>query len=292
MAKTTSQWYDILVAEKQSFSSLNELQPSIDSSQTLLNDVSTTSKVSRWRLFLWVVAYCLWMLETIIERLAAATESGTPHWYRRKALDFQYGDALEIINNTPQYPTINPANQIVKLAAVVVNGSGEVILKVSKLDAGGEPEPLEPATEKAAFTEYLDTIKFAGTLTSVISQIADDLKCAYEVVFDPLVLNPDGSLITDSAIFPVRVAINSYLKNLPYNGMLHVDKLDDAVQSATGVVQAIRTSVHAKRHYEAPGSYVDVTAAPLQRYNPEAGYLRVSTEAGETLEDLIQYTPA
>lgn len=276
MAKSVKEYYDLLIAEKeQSLPSLTGLQPIPESSQTLLNDLTTGSRVSRWRLMVWLMAFALYMHETIIEQLAASTESGTPLWYRKKALAFQYGDALEIVNNTPQYPVIEPSHQIVKLAALVINSQGELVFKVSKLDSSDEPEPLTVG-EQVAFSAYMDQIKFAGTLTNLISQPADDFKVSYRIIYDPLLMQSDGSLINASGVFPVKDAIDTYLKNLPYNGFLYLDKLDDSVQAAQGVIHAVRISAFAKRTYDNASAYIDIQSDPYQRYNPEAGYLRVA----------------
>ena len=67
MARQISEIYNELVLEKQNFTQLNALQPNIDSSQTLLNDLNTSSKVAVWRLIFFVVAVGIWSLENIFD---------------------------------------------------------------------------------------------------------------------------------------------------------------------------------------------------------------------------------
>lgn len=56
MARSPQYWYDYMIAEKQTNSNLNNLVPNPDTNQTLLNDLTTPSKVADWRLWIWVVA--------------------------------------------------------------------------------------------------------------------------------------------------------------------------------------------------------------------------------------------
>lgn len=292
MARTTQEYYDLLIAEKESMSSLWALQPNInENSQSLLDDLTTTSKVALWRLMVWLFAYGLSINETVLEIYADSTESGTPRWYQKKASQFQYGDPLVIVNNAPQYAAVNESNQIIKLVAVVEALDGRVILKVSKLDGSGEPEPLTTG-EKTAFESYMYAVKFAGTRTTVISQAADDMMLAMKVTYDALVLNSDGSRIDDATIFPVNDAVDAFLKNLTYNGILYLDELTAAVRTAFGVVHATIIAAKGKPFYASAVDYVDIVVDADQKYNPEAGYLRISTTPGETLADLIQYQPS
>lgn len=289
MALTVREYYDLIITEKQTFSSLVALQPNIDSSQQLLQDLSSTSRVAEWRLDLWIMAFVAFLIITACERLAAETESGTPAWYRRKALEFQYGDQLDTVNNRPQYPTVNAQNRIIKLAAIVEAVDGRIFVKVSKLQAGN-PVPLT-APEKTAFTEYTQRIKFAGTRITVVSQPADDLFIGYRVFVDSLQINTSGVRISDGTR-PVDDAINVFLAAMPYDGILHMDSLTDAIQRVDGVTHVVLLFAQAKPWYESAANYEDITADTAQKYNPEAGYLRVSTATNETLIDTIEYLPA
>lgn len=286
-----TEYYDLLIAEKNSMSSLNALQPNIDSSQTLLNDLTSTSKVSRWRLLVWLMAFGLWFQKGVLTLLAKDTEIGTPSWYKRKALQFQYGDDLTLVDNVPVYNPVVPANQIIKLVAVIEPPLGGIIYKVAGLDGSGNPVALT-TPQMTAFQSYTSLFKIAGTRVQFVSQQADDLKIALRIFYNPLVIAQNGALLTDSSVFPVNNAINDYLKQINvdnFDGRLYMDELVERVKAATGVNHVVKISAHAKPFYETSGNYVDILATDDQSYNPEAGHLRISTATGETLTDLIEY---
>ena len=95
MARTIAEIYDSIIAEKQNMSSLNALQPSIDSSQDLLNDLTSSSKVAVWRLWAFITAVAINVFEVIhdqhvawIENRATQIPTGTTIWYHEQSLLF------------------------------------------------------------------------------------------------------------------------------------------------------------------------------------------------------------
>lgn len=285
MARQLTEIYDSAINEKESMSTLNDLQPNIDSSQTLLNDLTSTSKVAKWRLIIWICCFVAWIQEllfdehkTEVEARAAELITGTPLWYRDQCLVFQYGDDLVWNGKKYVYDPIDENNQIVDLAAVIEQG-GQVRLKVAKLDGGGLPTPLS-APELASFNAYIQQIKFAGTNIAVISKDGDDFKLAMNIYYDPLVMASDGSLISDPGTFPVEDAIIGYLQSLPFNGQMDLNQLVDAVQISEGVVSPFLLSADARA---LPAVYAPVN----DFYLAEAGYLRIDPTL--VLSDMLTY---
>lgn len=272
MARSITQIYDAMVLEKESMLSLNELQPSIDSSQTLLNDLTSASKVAVWRLLFFVTAVGIWSLEKLfdehviwIENRAKQLIVGTTKWYRTIALEFQYGDALELVNDVYQYPVINPLNKIVALASVNEVG-GQVLVKVAKSNAG-VPEKLS-IPEFDAFVAYMKKRKFAGVSLVSISRDPDLFKVQYKIYYDPLVLNSSGELISTPGVKPAEVAITNYLKDLPFDGKFLITDLTDKIQQAAGVLNPVYQTGSVKygaNPYVVVGDY----------YNPNAGYMKI-----------------
>lgn len=251
MARTISEIYNAMIVEKESNAELAGLQPDPDSFQTFLADLTTASKMAIWRLIFYVVALAIYVHEVLwdayrqeVEDRAEELIPGTLRWYYEQCLIFQYGDGLSYIDGIYQYFPVNEANRIIERAAAVEVGD-QVQLKVAKLDGSGLPTPLLPA-EIAAFEEFVDTIKFAGTNTLVISEVADLLKVVYTIFYDPLVLAADGSLLSDPATFPVEDAITGYIQDMPFNGVFFGSKMEDAIQGAVGVVGYARTALEAK----------------------------------------------
>ena len=285
MPKKVSEYYDQLIQEKNSFSSLNSLTPSIDSSQNLLQDLQSTSRVSRWRMIVWLMAYAIWLTVFACEQLAAQTESGTGDWYQRKAFEFQFGDDLLIVNNKPSYAALNPLNQIIKYASVIT-ANNVLFIKVAK-DVGNNPSPLT-TNEKMAFEYYIDRVKFAGTSINVVSQAADDLMANYKVIYNPLILDNTGVHLVNGSK-PVEDAINTYLRSLAFDGVIHADKLTDAIQSAEGVAHVVMQDVRIKPWYESAANYLSILSFPNHSLITEAGFSRISAAAGESLVDTITY---
>lgn len=271
MARTIQVIYDSIIAEKQNQTALNALQPAIDDSQTLLNDLTTTSKVAIWRLWAWLTAVAINVHENVwdlfkaeVEARALQLPTGTGLWYHAQILLYQHGDALGWTGTQYGYDPITPANRVIDTAAVIDAGF-QVRIKLAKFDLAGDPEALS-AAELSGAQGYINQIKFAGTATSVTSAAADDLKVNYFIKYDPLILAPDGSLISDPSAFPVIDAIKAKVKGLPFNGVLSLMQLTDSVQAASGVLDATLNSAEAKF-----GALP--YAAINKEYLPDAGYL-------------------
>lgn len=244
MAKSPSQWYDLFILEKNTFSQLNVLQPNSDSAQTLLNDLTTTSKVAQWRLWIWICAVSAWTFEMVMEFYlnltikAATRQYGTLSWYPKIAVEFQLGDPLVWLTDEQRfgYTVIDPVKQIVKKVAVIQT-NGQVRIKVANFVSG----VIVPLTsiELSAFDSYINDLRPAGINTAVISRTPDLLKVGVKVYYDPLVLKPNGESLTAPGIFPVEDAINSYLTTLDFGGLFRLNSLTDALQGVTGIIDPI-----------------------------------------------------
>lgn len=199
---------------------------------------------------------------------------GYKKWFVDKALAFQYGDAFPDEGLT--YETIDTEKQIVKYAACedIESGIG-LLLKVVKV-VNNNYAALEP-DELTAFTSYINRIKPAGVPIKVRSLIGDALVLSLKVVYDPLVINSSGQLISDTNIYPIRDAIQNYLKSIDFNGMFVGMKLIDEIQKVEGVEIALidlATANFAGISTIANGLY----------YKPYAGYLTLDVEEDLTVE--------
>ena len=270
MARTINEIYNSIITEKNTMSTLADLQPNIDNSQTLLTDLTSSSKVAIWRLWAFVVAVAINLHEVVFDRYSEVIEiraskipTGTVNWYYDQSLLFQYTDVLTWDGLKFSYPTINSSNQIIKLAAVIDQGF-QTRVKVAKL-VSGVPTALS-VPELTSFQGYWDEKRFSGTSMLITSTVGDDLNVNYSIQYDALLLASDGSLLTDSAIFPVVDAINNYIKNLDFNGKMSLMKMTDSVQNAVGVLDATLNSAES-RHGTQP--FVNIN----RQYTADAGYL-------------------
>lgn len=286
MARSLNEIYDGMIAEKQSMPNLQNLQPNIDSLQTLLSDLTSTSKVAIWRLLFWCVAFAVWVSENMIELFISKNKPGTVYWYYEQCKNFQYGDALILQDGKYIYNPVNPANRIIKYASADEDSIGNVILKVAK-DSSGSPTPLLLA-EYNAFEAYINTVKFAGTSIIIRSDVADILKVGMTIHYDPLVLASNGSLLSDPSTYPVKDTINAYIKSLDFDGIFTIQQLVDKVQNAKGVKICTTTMCQAKYGLT---PYVNILNEAAQAYRPFAGYMNISVAGGETLNDTLSYLP-
>lgn len=280
MARSIDEIYDAIITEKETFPSLTGLEPAPDDSQTFLADLTSNSKVAIWRLWYRAVAVAINVHEILFDVFEAEVEirgdeliTGTTLWYAGEVLLFQNGDAL-VFNNTTRLFEYNPvieANQIIKRVAVIDTGA-QVRIKVAKLVAN-KPAPLT-ASELTAFETYLSQIKFAGTSTAVTSADPDDFIVDAKIRYEAQVLAADGSLLSDPGTFPVIDAIEAFVENIPFNGILNLTSLVDAIQLADGVLDIILNSASAKFGL-LPFTEIN------DNYIPDAGHLLLD-EPGST----------
>lgn len=295
MARTVEQIYDSMVAQMNAETELAGLAPQADDAQTLLADVESPSIVADHRLWMWAMAFFTWLLELLFDDAKLDIRSregkgwGHLRWWQQRLLAFQYGYELDFDDETIIYAdTESPAaiaSRIIKYAAAIQaqDSTGpKVLLKAAK-DLAGEPDPLSGA-EMTSLAEYCEQIQAAGVRIELLSQSADLLKLVAEVRFNPLVLTNTGELIGSPGTFPVKDAIEVYLKAIKFNGQLSLTALKDAVQLVDGVNDFIIISAERK---------VGVNPwTQIQRlYNTFAGFIRMSTVTGETLDDTLTYVP-
>ncbi len=283
--RTTKTIYNEIIAQKETFSSLDGLQPAQENAQSLMAELTSGSKVAIWRLWAWIVAFAIYTHEVIVERLIAKARPGTLPWYAEVAKQFQFGEPLVFQNGQYGYAQENPDAQIIT-NAIALQAPPVVTIKVAKGTAP-DLEPLD-SNEFEAFKNYMTLKKFAGTVMAFITEEADILSVAYRIFYNPLVLAPDGSLLSDPSVKPVNDAIVNYLVSLPFGGFLALEKLDSEIKAVEGVENIVRISAQAKR-----GSlpYQDVMATSNETYVPFSGYMRISEDTGETLDDLLEYQP-
>lgn len=207
-----------------------------------LSALNSNSKVAIYRLFVFVVAFSIWILETLFDthkhEVDSIIEAKFPHrpsWYRNKALAFQYGHVL--IMDTDKYDNTGftdeeiETSKVIKYSAVTKSG-GQVRIKIAA-ETAGVLTPITPEV-KNAFDFYIDEITDMGVNYLVINVLPDILLLNIQIYRDPLVLDSNGMSILN-ANYPVQEAINEYMKELPFNGELVLAHLTDKLQKVEGV---------------------------------------------------------
>lgn len=258
MNKTFAEFLAELISEKEN--------------KTALTGIDSDSKASIWRQLFEVFAWVLYnfALSALlhlqeIRELIANQKVFNLRKYRSEALRFQYGfdlvDDSDIfkttyINNGVEVEaTTEQINEsmIVKYAAcsrVIDNGRAKIVLKIA-------PEDLNdvfPNDVMISFSRYIEEISPAGDHVTVLNYSPDMLKYAFIIKVDPLVLNASGMSIL-TATYPVQIAIENFLKNLPFNGELSVQKLEAAILAVDGVEDLTTVSIESKWIDPALGGY-------------------------------------
>lgn len=266
MARTISEIYDQIVAVKNA--------------QPELAALDSTSKTAIWDLWAYVVAVCIWTLESLFDSHKAAVDKSIsemkPHklrWYRDKALAFQFGQALvtdeDYYDNTGLTTEAIAAMQIIKHAAITESAEGNLRLKVAT-EIDGELAPISSVgpDQYTPFVAYMNAVKDAGVKLVVSSLPADKLALNMDIYYDPLVIDATGGRLDGSSVKPVEIAIKEYLKSLPFNGEFIIAALTDKLQVTPGVVVPQVNYVNISYGGQ---PWTGVNA----RYVPYGGYLRV-----------------
>jgi len=241
---------------------LAEIQAEKDKN-TDLTGLDSTSKASIWLCIFRTIAFVFYNLSLAailhlqeIRDLIANQKVFNLRRYRSEALRFQYGfdllaesdqfkptytdDGSEVIASEEQISN----SKIVKYAAcsrVIDNGRAKIVLKIA-------PEVLDEIFNNdimISFSEYMEEIAPAGDHVTIINYLPDTLKFAFKIKVDPLVLNSSGMSIL-TANYPVQIAIENFLKNLPFNGELSLQRLEASILAVDGVEDLTTLSIESK----------------------------------------------
>ena len=279
--RTISEIYDILATEKASFAELDQWVQSengtLDNSSLLLADINSGSKVATWRLWLWIMAFGSWIIESLfdvhkseVNTILATKAPHTLRWYAEESKKYQDGDEMEWNGNYYEYNPVELDHQIIKYAAASEVGN-TVVLKVAKAQGASEIAALS-GDELSRFTEFWSRWKDAGVMMDIVSLSPDYLKINITIVRDRLVLNSLNQLIRDTSVYPIENALDAFCKSLEFDGILRLSKLVDAIQAAEGVIDV---KLNSALHKPAGGNYTSVDMMVI----PAAGYFVIDVDS-------------
>lgn len=210
-----------------------------------LSALNSTSSVAFYRLLKRMWAQLVQLVEANWDGLVVKVDTllndkraGSTGWYAQRALEFQLGDSVAVIDGRIGYETLSLEKRIVVQAACIEDlVSGRLLLKVVK-NLGMNLT----ASEMEAFRAYMTEVKFAGVIVDVISSQADQIKVSATVEYDRQVLAANGALLENAAKFPVVEAIRAYLARLPFNSEVSWTGLTDYMQKVAGVKDFVVTA--------------------------------------------------
>ena len=223
--------------------------------QTNLGDLTSNSQVSKWSLWLWITAVSQNLFEQLcdlfqanIEKAIANAPVYTPQWIVAKIKQFQYSTdvaqlvVLDTTNFTINYPTVNPTYQIISQAAVEINSSRSITIKV----AGGSPlSPVFAGTDDPiyhALVSYINAWMIPGTQYTLVS-------------FSPDIVYIQASVWYDASFSGViqgnmKSTINNFLTSIPFDGKFTVSGLEEAMLNVDGVEDVVLNNIWVQTNAE------------------------------------------
>jgi hypothetical protein len=255
----------------------------VASNEILSTKLNSTSKVAVYRLFIYIVACAIQVLEMLfdnhkkeIDTALYEQKSGTPRWYRNMSLAFQYG--FDLLEDSDKFDNVGftadqiEASKIIKYCSVKESiESNRLTIKVAS-ESGEDLSPLDE-TQITAFKEYLAEIKYAGVKINVVNNPADKLLLNMAIYRDVLVINENGGSIINGGK-PVETAIREYMKNLPFDGELVLNDLIATLRAVDGVDNAHIINATSSAYNSATADYDDF--APINvKTIPVAGYFEI-----------------
>lgn len=247
------------------------------------------SIVSFENILLDIMALIAWTVESIFDVHKAEMDDQIRrqkvpnlYWYRELALSYQYGFPFDPVtrafNNGTSTPDEVLASKVIKYASVTKTKVNNRILISMKI-ATEENGEIVPVLDNVgvAFSEYIDRAQAAGDNIEVVNFLPDILKINFRICYDPLVLNANGMRISNGK-YPVQEAIKTFLKNLPFNGELSVQKLEAVVLGVEGVTDLQNQQVQSK--WIVPGTgygqYQPISISKI----PASGHFKIEDWTG------------
>lgn len=221
-----------LLTEKETFATLSGLIGSDITDENTLILAMNNGKAPEWVLWLYNMAVATHITEvaaktSVDEITSIVTNSKVPvaQWYITKALEFQYGDVVEVnpLTYAVAYPTLDESKQIIG-AVTTLDSQNCLTLKVRKKDYS-----LMTADELSSFTAYMQRVKAAGTQIAIENYDGDLFTFNMDIVYDG---NYGISLIKSS----VEQAITDYLLNLGTSSKFLTNELVNRLQAIKGVI--------------------------------------------------------
>jgi hypothetical protein len=241
---------------------------------------STFSKVSFESIWLYICAYCAYVIEVLfdthkaeIDDLLEQQKSHRRTWYENMAKAFMFGYSL--VTDEDYYDTSSLTDAQIIAAKVVkysaaVEKKGVVYMKVAGEDSSGNRQPIT-AAQQTAFEAYMKDVKDAGVVIEVVNSNPQHFRLTMTLYYDPMVLDANGMNLS-AGTYPVTDAIKSFISNLKFNGEYRNASLVDTLQAIDGVVIP---ELHLSELSTDGATWTPVDA----KATPDSGYCKVYADA-------------
>lgn len=224
-----------------------EILSEMDATLATLDAAQKPTATGEVGVFVWLKkSWCLLVqdierrVDTLLSQVQQAVDSrpvGSLAWYVEQVKLFQYGDAVGVYaGGVVGYAVTDPAKRLIVQASATEDGNGRILIKVAKQ---ASPTALAPLTdtELSAARAYVAAVRFAGVGVDVVSRAADELRLSATAEIDPQVLSlsAGGSSLSDASLKPIEAALQTYLRELPFDSVISWTALTDYMQTVAGV---------------------------------------------------------
>lgn len=256
-----------------------------------LAQANSTSRRAIWRLFAYVQASAILLLEQIIDTFTQANEikisqaiPATASWLNYKVLEFQYSatnpQIVQLVNFAPVYHVIDTSLRLITRCSVVTTLSNQVTIKVAK----SNPPVALTSTELSSLQSYVNQIGIIGVNYNCQSLTSDKLYIDAEIYFD----GQYSTVISASVVN----AINTFLSTLSFNGILKISDIEIVIRNVIGVNDVLLKNVKMRSDATAfaNGIFLVQNNTVISRVFPTvSGYIVGETTTGNTFTDKLTY---
>lgn len=283
MARTLSEIYSVAKETRDTYLELTEFK--------------NGSKMSILDAFTWVASACIWAHENIMDvfkvDLASDLENrvnGTPSYYANALLKYQSGDDL-VINDEGticSYATVDESKRIitkVSYSEVTEENFNDkmLLLKIATGDPGSYSKIEND--ELLKIRAYLGNLLFAGQHALVVSRNGDVLVPKVTVYYD-------GAIEESEVYQNIENALNNFINNINFDGVVYAQKIIDAIQSAEHVTDVQvdseatdKQGIFIAQYDDDNNIIVDDSGEKLQKigryFTPNSGYIKESSGTGD-----------
>ena len=262
-----------------------------------LTEFENSSKMSILDAFTWVTSACIWTFENIMDvfKVDLAKDlqnriNGTPSYFANALMKYQSGDDLVMNEDGTifSYQNVNVSKRIITKVAYSEEEDEGFHDKIVRFKiATGEPGSYSRIDEDEliAIRAYLNQILFAGQHARVFSRIGD-------VLIPRVVVYYDGAVTEDELYNEIEKALNEYIANIEFNGLVYSQQVIDSIQNVEHVTDVYVSSNDTDHQgifiakYDDDNHLIKDATGNVQtkigRYCiPNSGYVKQSTCSGE-----------
>ena len=217
---------------------------SVQNNATLGPLLTSPSSTAIWRLWAFIVATSQGIEEqlydqfvTDVEAVIAGGAPMTAEWIQAQVLNFQYNSStpqiiqLDPVTFAPAWSIVDPTLRIITRCSVTRGILSSVNIKVAKQS----PPVALNTTELNALQSFINTIGAAGIVYNAISLNPDRMSVNATVYYQGVY----SSVIATNLL----AAYNNLLLNLPFDGVIKLTDITNALLNVTGVNDVVLNNV-------------------------------------------------